>query len=102
MLNSQVIVDRLFYNKYGQIFVSALFGISLALLFSRVCKDNCTLYFAPKYDEIDNKIFKLNDNCYKYKSFNVPCNNKALEQYDGHIKPSNQISQKGFMDKLFA
>ncbi len=102
MLNSQVIVDRLFYNKYGQIFVCALFGISLALLFSRVCKENCTLYFALKNDEIDNKIFKLNDVCYKYKSINVPCNNKALGQYEGHIKPTNQISEKGFMDKLFA
>ena len=102
MLNSQVIVDRLFYNKYGQIFVCALFGISLALLFSRVCKENCTLFFAPKNDEIDNKIFKLNDICYKYKLINAPCNNKALGQYEGHIKPTNQITEKGFMDKIFA
>lgn len=102
MLNSQVIIDRLFYNKYGQIFVCSLFGISLALLFSRVCKENCTLYFAPKHDEIDNKTFKLNDTCYKYKTVNVQCNKKALEQYEGYIKPTNQIEEKGFMDKIFA
>ena len=102
MLNSQVIIDRLFYNEYGQIFVCALFGISLALLFSRVCKENCTLYFAPKYGEIDNKTFKLNDTCYKYKSVNVPCNKSALEEYQGSSNPSNQITEKGFMDKLFA
>jgi hypothetical protein len=102
MLNTQSIIDRLFYNKYGQIFVCALFGISLALLFTRVCKENCTLYFAPNYGDIDGKIFKLDDVCYKYKSINVPCNNKALEQYEGNIKPSNEISEKGFMDKLFA
>jgi hypothetical protein len=102
MLNSQVIIDRLFYNQYGQIFVCALFGISLALLFSRVCKENCTLYFAPKYNEIDNKTFKLNDTCYKYKSVNVPCNTTALEEYQGNSKPSNEITEKGFMDKLFA
>lgn len=101
-MKTQLIIDRLFYNQYGQMIVSALFGLSLALIFSRVCKDNCTLYIAPNYDEISNRIFKLNDTCYKYKSVNVPCNNIALEQYDGNSRPNNQITEKGFMDKIFA
>jgi hypothetical protein len=102
MVNSRNIVDRLFYNDIGQMLVSALFGISLALLFNRVCKDKCTLYFAPKYDDINDNIFKLEDICYKYKAVNVACNNNALNQYDGYIKPSNQISEKSFFDKIFA
>ena len=57
---------------------------------------------SSKYNEIDNKTFKLNDTCYKYKSVNVPCNNTALEEYQGNSKPSNEITEKGFMDKLFA
>jgi hypothetical protein len=82
--------------------ISALFGISLALIFNRVCKDNCTIYFAPKYDDINNKVFKLDDTCYKYKTVNVPCNDKAIEPYDGHSIASNQIKEEGIIDKLFA
>lgn len=102
MINTRDLIDRLFYSKIGQIMLSALFGLSLALIFNRVCKDNCTLYFAPKYNEINNKIFKLENSCYKYTTFNVPCNDNPLNQYDGYIKPSNQIEEKGFFDKLFA
>ena len=37
-------IDRLFYSSMGQLIISALFGLSLALLFNRVCKENCVLY----------------------------------------------------------
>jgi len=102
MVNSRSVIDRLFYNETGQMLVSALFGLSLALLFNRVCKDNCTLYFAPKYDDINDNIFKLEDTCYKYKAVNVACNKSALNQYEGNIKASNQITEKTFFDKIFA
>jgi hypothetical protein len=101
-MKTQYVLDRLFYNKYGQMFISALFGLSLALLFSRVCKENCTLYFAPKYDEINNKTFKLNDVCYKYKIVDAPCNNETLEPNKENYKASNQIEEPTFVGKLFA
>jgi len=101
-MKTQYIIDRLFYNKYGQIFISALFGLSLALLFSRVCKENCILYFAPKYDEVVNKTFKLNDVCYKYKIVDAPCNKSALEVNKENYRASNQIEEPTFMNKLFA
>jgi hypothetical protein len=102
MIKTTDIIDRLFYNQMGQILISALFGISLALIFNRVCKENCTLYFAPQYDEINNKIFKLEDVCYKYNTVNVACNDKPLNPYDGNYKPTNQMVEKTFIDKLFA
>lgn len=102
MINTRNLIDRLFYTNVGQIMISVLFGLSLALIFNRVCKGNCTIYFAPKHEEINNKVFKLEDTCYKYTTLNVPCNDKALEQYDGNIKASNQMEEKGFIDKLFA
>ncbi len=86
----------------GQMLISALFGISLALIFNRVCKDNCTIYFAPQHDEINNKIFKLEDTCYKYNTVNVACNDKALNPYEGSDKATNQMVEKTFFDKLFA
>jgi len=101
-MNIRYVIDRLFYTEIGQIIVSAIFGISLALIFNRVCKDNCVLYFAPKYDEVNNNIFKIEDTCYKYKMVNALCNDKALSQYEGNNAPSNQIKEKSIFDKLFA
>ena len=101
-MNIRYSIDRLFYTEIGQIIISAIFGISLALVFNRVCKDNCTLYFAPKYNEISNNIFKIEDTCYKYKTVNTVCNDKALDQYNGNNSPSNQIKEKSIFDKIFA
>ena len=102
MIDTKIIIDRLFYNSLGQLFISALFGLSLALLFQRVCKDNCVLYYAPKYSEVDGKIFKLEDTCYKYKIENVKCNKEPIEPYNGSKKPDNQYDEPGFFSKLFA
>ena len=102
MIDTRNMIDRLFYSSMGQLIISALFGLSLALLFNRVCKENCVLYFAPKYDDIDNKIFKLEDTCYKYKTINAGCNENPIYAYNGSIKPSNQIEEKWFFEKIFA
>ena len=102
MIDTRNMIDRLFYSSMGQLIISALFGLSLALIFNRVCKENCTIYFAPKHDEINDKIFKLEETCYKYSTINVPCNDKALEQYNGYSQVSNKIEEKGLIDKLFA
>jgi hypothetical protein len=101
-MNIRYVIDRLFYTEIGQIIVSAIFGMALALVFNRVCKDNCTLYFAPKYNEVNDNIFKIEDTCYKYKTVNVKCNDKAIGQYDGNNAPSNQIKEKSIFDKIFA
>ena len=101
-MKTQYIIDRLFYNEYGQMFISALFGLSLALLFNRVCKDNCTLYVAPNHEEIQNNIFKLNDTCYRYKKVAAKCNKDALYNNDGTYKASNHIQLPSMMDKIFA
>ena len=96
-------VDKMLYTHFGQILVSAIIGLALALMFHRVCKEGCVAYFAPHIDEIQDKVFKLEDTCYKYTTVNVPCNDKAIEPYDGYSNASNQISgEKGFIDKIFA
>ena len=95
------IIDRLFYNETGQAFISALFGLSLALIFKRVCKENCVLYIAPSKDEIDGKIFKFEDGCYKYSKVNVKCNEHPVENYSGSITPENKLSEPNFFTKIF-
>lgn len=98
------IVERLFYTYMGQLFISGLFGLSLALLFKRVCKENCSIYIAPKKEDVEGKIFKLEDVCYKYKTVAVKCNDKdkPVMFYEGYEKPDNEIQEPSFINKLFA
>jgi hypothetical protein len=100
----RVTIDRLFYDNTGQIIVSALFGLALALLFRRICKDNCVLYSAPDIKEIEENIFNLEDTCYKYKSYPVNCKaiDKPLKPYDINKTPDNIISIPGFFEKIFS
>ena len=102
MLDTKVIIDRLFYTYTGQLFISCLIGLSLALLFRRVCKENCVIYIAPKHEEIEGKVFKLEDNCYSYSTTTVKCNDKTINSYEGSRTPDNQIIEPTFFSKLFA
>jgi hypothetical protein len=102
MVNIKDIINRLFYTHVGQIFISALLGLSLALLFRRVCKENCVIYIAPNHQEIEGKVFKLEDTCYSYSTTTVKCNDKSINSYQGSRTPDNQITEQGFFSKLFA
>jgi hypothetical protein len=98
-------IHRLFYDKQGQMVVSALFGIALALIFRRVCKDNCIIYYAPTAKDVDNKVFKLEDTCYKYNAYAVKCDSKnenIFKTYDVNIKPDNQIIDYGLFSGFFS
>lgn len=88
-------IHRLFYEREGQIVVSALFGLALALVFRRVCTGDCVLYFAPNPSEIKGKTFILEDTCYKYTPYVVDCRNKQniLLPYDINANPINKIKK---------
>ena len=69
------VVDRLFYTPMGAFVVSALFGLAIAFMFQRVCKDkHCVVVKPPPMKEIDEYIYKVNDDaCYKYVPRVVKC-----------------------------
>jgi hypothetical protein len=68
------ITDRLFYKENGQMFVSAIFGLALALLFQKVCKDRkCLMITAPDTQEITSKIHEFEGECYRYTTQAVHC-----------------------------
>ena len=76
------ITQRLFHTELGNMIVSAIFGIGLAFIFSRACKgNNCIIIRAPEINEIKDKVFQIQDECYKYTPKIVPCN----------ISPSTQL-----------
>jgi hypothetical protein len=95
-------VNKILYEPLGQSIICAIFGLALALLFHRVCKGDCTTYYAPNIDEIVNKTFKLENTCYKYTPYNVKCESNAtiLEPYNVNNKPDNIIKNKNFIDNI--
>lgn len=97
-------IHRLFYEREGQIVVSALFGLALALIFRRVCTGDCVLYFAPNVSDIQGKTFILEDTCYKYSPYAVKCNDKEkiYKAYDVNLQPENAIIDYGLFSKLFS
>lgn len=87
------IINNLVYTELGHKVFSFLIGLALALLFHRVCKTNCTLYFAPHTSEFIDKKFKLENTCYIYKPYMVNCEEKQdiLLPYDVGQQPENKI-----------
>ena len=68
------IANRLFRNEKGCLLISGLFGIALALMLKRVCKGKgCIVIQAPPLNEINNTIYELEGECYKYTPKVVKC-----------------------------
>lgn len=63
-------------TKKGQILISIILGLGLASIFRRVCNDgNCLVIEGPPLEEVENKIFKQDNKCYKYKAQSTNCKN---------------------------
>jgi hypothetical protein len=107
MTGVRLAINKLFYTQEGQFITSALFGLAFAflfkkVLFKKVCKDNCTIYYAPHVEEVDHKIFKLEDTCYKYTPYMVKCDNEVdiLQPYDSNNKPLNKIDTNKYKSNI--
>lgn len=67
-------LHKFFENKTGKYMLSIILGIGIASLFRKVCKEkNCIVFKAPPLDEIRDKVFKYDKQCYKYKPVATKC-----------------------------
>lgn len=65
---------RFIHTENGKIIMSILLGFGLASLFRAVCKDkDCIIFHAPPLEEIDGKIYKQDNKCYKYINKSTSC-----------------------------
>ena len=65
---------RLLTTPFGQILISILLGIGLATLFRRACNDkNCIDFNGPIITDIEGKIYKHGEKCYKYSAVSDKC-----------------------------
>ena len=68
-----MLIDAL-KNKSIQILISIIWGFGLAMLFRRSCKGrNCIVIKGPKPEEMNDKIYKHDNKCYKYKAETTSC-----------------------------
>lgn len=67
-------LQRLLNTDLGRILISIMLGLGLATLFTKICKDkNCIHFKGPILKEIDGKIYKHNNKCYKYELQSAKC-----------------------------
>ena len=68
-------LSKFLHTESGRIIMSMILGFGLATIFRMTCKDrSCIIFKAPEMDEIEDKIFKHNGSCYKYKYTTHKCN----------------------------
>lgn len=67
-------IKRLLYTPVGKILMSIIFGLGLASLFRKVCRDDkCISFNGPIIEDISGRVFQYGDDCYKYKQTAVRC-----------------------------
>jgi len=67
-------IKRLLNTDLGRFFISVIIGIGLATLFRKSCNDkNCIVFDGPVISEVDGKIFKFGEFCYKYDLYPMKC-----------------------------
>lgn len=79
------IIRRLLYTTEGQTLVSVIFGVGLASIFRRACKDHkCRVVRPAPLSEIEGRVFKTADGkCLRYVPYPVKCERKAMETMVG-------------------
>jgi hypothetical protein len=62
-----VYLSKFVHSSTGKNIMSILLGFGLATFFRAVCNGKeCLEFYAPTMDQLDNKIYKSDNKCYKY------------------------------------
>ena len=70
-------LKKIINSEGGKMFMSIILGLGIATLFKKVCKGRkCIVFYKANAEDIDDKIFKYDDKCYKFKLENTRCNKK--------------------------
>jgi hypothetical protein len=70
-------LEKFVQSQTGKYLMSILLGVGLATLFRQVCEGrNCRIIKAPPLEEIEDKIFKIDNKCYKIEKNVIKCDSK--------------------------
>lgn len=60
-------LDKILDDPIGRIVLSILLGFGLATLFRKACSgSNCIIINGPPIKELNDNVYKIDDDCYKY------------------------------------
>ncbi len=69
-------LDKILDDPIGRIVFSILLGFGLATLFRKACAgNNCIIINGPPIKEINDNVYKIDDDCYKYTPETTSCEN---------------------------
>ena len=75
--------EKILSHRTGQILVSIILGFGLVSLFRRACNGrNCIIIRGPKPVEMNNNIYKFDNDCYKYKTVISKCSKNNIKIKD--------------------
>lgn len=73
-------IQKLINSNAGKYIISILLGIGLSTLFRNACNDRkCIIFKAVSPENVKDKIFKVDKNCYKYTHEQVKCSDDNSE-----------------------
>lgn len=76
-------LGRFLHTETGKLIMSILLGLGLASVFRTVCKEkNCIIFHAPPMNNVKDKIYKYDEQCYKFNPISAQCNgNKKIVSF---------------------
>ena len=75
-------LERFVQTDAGRILMSIILGVGLATLFKVSCKDkNCLLMRAPPLEQLKDKIYKVDDKCYKFNPTQTKCTKPEIYEF---------------------
>jgi hypothetical protein len=89
-------IKRLITSPVGKIVISILLGIGLATMFRKACNDrNCIIFNGPVITDVEGKIYKHDNKCYKYTTESVRCD-KTKQIIDIAAATDSKINSGSF------
>lgn len=65
---------KFLHTHNGRYIMSVILGFGLATIFRTVCTGkNCIIFKAPPLDEIQDKVYKHQNKCYKFTPATTKC-----------------------------
>ena len=70
-------LKRVLHTDYGKLLIAVILGLGLATLFRKSCSDKeCMEFKGPKLDDIKDKVFKYENDCYTFKPNPTKCSSE--------------------------
>lgn len=70
-------ITKFLETKEGAIIISIILGLGFASMFRKVCENGkCIIYKGPSVEETNKYYYKMDDLCYRYTPYMVPCEKK--------------------------